>query len=273
MISETSWRGKSVIVSGGSSGIGRAIAIAAGRSGARIGLIARKAGPLEDTAAMIREAGGTVATAACDVTDLACVTKAIAAFEGSLGPTDAAIASAGIHREAWPLDAATAREVIDVNVNGTINLVAAVLPGMLARGQGALCGLASLAAVVGLPGNAAYCASKAAVAAFLESLRLDCVPAGVRVTTAFPGFVDTPMITDAERAHGGVVSADDAAHRILRAIARGKAEVWFPWSTATAAWLARGLPPALRDHFLRQQPRMKDADKACVASDRQADQG
>jgi short-subunit dehydrogenase len=271
MISETYWLGKSVIVSGGSSGIGRAIAIAAARSGARIGLIARKAGPLEEVAALIREAGGAVAVAACDVTDIARVTEAIADCEHILGSADVAIASAGIHREAWPLDAATACEVIDVNVNGTINFLAAVLPGMLARGQGAICGLASLAAVVGLPGNAAYCASKAAVAALFESLRLDCVPAGVRVTTAFPGFVDTPMITDAERAHGGVVTADDAADRILRAIERGKAEVWFPWGTASGAWLARGLSPALRDHFLRQQPRMKDA-QAGTATDPQADQ-
>jgi short-subunit dehydrogenase len=261
MISETYWRGKSVIVSGGSSGIGRAIAVAAGRAGARIGLIARKSGPLEDTAAMIRDAGAMVATAVCDVTDMARVTESTAVFERSLGPTDVAIASAGIHREAWPLDAVTAREVIDVNVNGTINLLAAVLPGLLARGQGAICGIASIAAVVGLPGNAAYCASKAAVVAFLDSIRLDCVPAGVRVTTAFPGFVDTPMITDDERAQGGVLKADDAADRILRAIERGRAEVWFPWGTATSAWLARGLPPTIRDALLRGQPRMKDAHK------------
>jgi short-subunit dehydrogenase len=259
MISETYWRGKSVIVSGGSSGIGLAIAIAAGRAGARLGLIARKIGPLDDAAATIRDAGGVVATASCDVTDMAGVNDAVATIERSLGPVDVAIASAGIHREAWPLDAATACEVIDINVNGTINLLAAVLPGMVARGQGVICGLASLAAVVGLPGNAAYCASKAAVVALLESLRLDCVPAGVRVTTAFPGFVDTPMITDAERAHGSVVSADDAANRILRAIEQGRAEVWFPWGTATSAWLARGLPPTFRDFFLRKQPRMQDA--------------
>jgi short-subunit dehydrogenase len=259
MISETFWRGKSVIITGGSSGIGRAMAGAAAAAGARVGLIARRGGPLDETAGAIREAGGTVATAVCDVTAALATAEAVAALEATLGPVDVAVASAGIHRESWPLDAVTAREVIDVNVSGTIHLLAAVLPGMLSRGRGHLCGIASIAAVVGLPGNAAYCASKAAVVALLESLRLDCVPAGVHVTTACPGLVDTPMITDEERAERGVTSAQDAARRILHGIERGHAETWFPWGTATAAWLARGLPPAIRDRILRSQPRMRDA--------------
>ncbi len=259
MISKTYWRGKSVIVSGGSSGIGKALAVAAAEAGAKIGLIARRAEPLDAVASIIRRAGSVVATAIGDVTDATATAEAVAAIEAALGPADVAIASAGIHRESWPLDAVTAREVIDVNVSGTIHILAAVLPGMLARGHGHICGIASIAAVVGLPGNAAYCASKAAIIAFLESLRLDCVPAGVGVTTACPGLVDTPMITDAERAHGGVLSADDAALRILRAIERGRAEVWFPWGTATAASLARMLPPSIRDRILRGQPRMLDA--------------
>ncbi len=260
MISQNFWQGKSVIVTGGSSGIGKAMAVMAAGAGAKLGLLARRPGPLDETAGRIRGAGGTVATVACDVTDATAIVQAIAALDAILGPADVAIASAGIHRESWPFVATTAHAVIDVNVGGTINLVAAVLPGMLARGRGHVCGVASIAAVVGLPGNAAYCASKAAVVALLESLRLDCVPAGVCVTTALPGVVDTPMITDDERIHGGVVSADDAARRILLAIERGHAEAWFPWGTATAAWLARGLPPRLRDPILRSQPRMKDSE-------------
>jgi short-subunit dehydrogenase len=259
MVPKSYWRGKSVLVTGGSSGIGRAIGLAAAAAGAKVGLIARRPEPLDETASIIGAAGGQTATATCDVTDFEAMARTVATLEASLGHTDVAIASAGIHRESWPFHATTARDVIDSNVTGTINLIAAVLPGMLARGTGHLCGIASIAAVVGLPGNAAYCASKAAVVALLESLRLDCVPAGVGVTTACPGLVDTPMITDEDRAHGGVVSADDAAKRILRAIERGRAEVWFPWGTATAARLARGLPSTVRDHFLRKQPRLRDA--------------
>jgi len=259
MISKSFWTGKSVVVTGGSSGIGRAAAVALGAAGARVGLIARRPGPLAETIAAVHDAGGAAEMVACDVADATGLRDAVAVLESRLGVCDVAVASAGIHRVSWPLDAGTASDVIDVNVKGCINLAAAVLPGMLARGRGRFCGVASIAGVVGLPGNAAYCGSKAAVIAFLESLRLDAAPAGVLVTTALPGVVDTPMITDAERQGGGVVSAADAAAVILRGIERGRAEVWFPRRTSILARLARALPPTIRDVFLRRQPRLEES--------------
>jgi len=258
MISQSFWRGKSVVVTGGSSGIGRAAALAVAAAGARVGLIARRWEPLAAAVAAIQGAGGVAEATAADVADAAAVDAAVADLTRRLGACDVAIASAGIHRMSWPLDAATAAAVIDVNVKGCINLAAAVLPGMLARGRGHFCGVASIAGVVGLPGNAAYCGSKAAVIAFLESLRLDAAPAGIAITTALPGLVDTPMITDQERAAGGAMPAAAAAEAILRAIERGRAEVWFPRRTALAARLARLLPPALRDPALRRQPRLEE---------------
>lgn len=261
MISESFWRGKSVVITGGSSGIGRAAAVALAATGARVGLIARTAGPLARTAAEIHAGGGTVVTACCDVTHAEALRAAVAELERGHGTCDVAIASAGIHRVSWPLEAMVAGDVIDVNVTGCINLAAAVLPGMIERGQGRICGVASIAGVVGLPGNAVYCASKAAVIAFLEGLRLDAKPAGIIVTTALPGVVDTPMITDTERRSGSAVSAGEAAFRILRAIERGRAEVWFPRRTAILARLARLLPPALRDLALRRQPRLEEPSR------------
>lgn len=259
MISAALWRGKAVLVTGGSSGIGRAIAVAVAAAGGRVGIVARRNDLLDEAAGDIRRAGGVVATAACDAADHRAIAVAVAALEATLGPTDVAIACAGIHRETWPLDADKARRVIDVNVGATVGLMAAVLPGMLDRGRGHLCGVASIAAAIGLPGNAAYCASKAALVAFLESLRVDCGPRGVRVTTACPGFVDTPMVTDEERARGGLMTADEAAWRILRAIEHGRAEVWFPWHTAVAARVVRSLPAAVRGWIVRQTPPMKEA--------------
>lgn len=258
MISETFWRGKSVIVTGGSSGIGRAVGEALAAVGTRVGLIARRREPLVATAAAIRRLGGMTEEEACDVTDAAALAAAVASLERRLGECEVAVASAGIHRTSWPLDAAIAADVIDVNVKGCIHLAAAVLPGMLSRRRGWFCGIASIAGVVGLPGNAAYCASKAAVVAFLESVRLDAAAEGVRVTTALPGVIDTPMITNAERAAGGVMPADVAAVRILSGIERGRAEVWFPRRTAIAARAARSLPPRIRDAFLRRQPRLEE---------------
>jgi short-subunit dehydrogenase len=257
MISHPFWHGKSVLVTGGSSGIGRAVAEAAAAAGARVGLIARRTAPLAEAVAAIRGRGGMAEAASCDVAEAAAVEEAVADLRGRLGPCDVAIASAGIHRTSWPLDAAAAR-VIDVNVKGCIHLAAAVLPGMLDRRCGWFCGIASIAGVVGLPGNAAYCASKAAVVMLLESLRLDARPAGVRVTTVLPGIVDTPMITAAERATGVAVPAKTAADRILRGIERGRPEIWFPAGTARAARAARALPPAIRDPLLRRQPRLEE---------------
>lgn len=258
MISQSFWRGKSVVVTGGSSGIGLATALALGAAGARVGLIARRREPLAGAVAAIRAAGGVAEAAPADVADAVALDAAVTDLACRLGVCDVAIASAGIHRVSWPLDAATAAEVIDINVKGCINLAAAVLPGMLARGHGRFCGVASIAGVVGLPGNAVYCGSKAAVIAFLESLRLDAGPAGITITTVLPGVVDTPMITDEERASGGAVTAASAADTMLRAIEHGRAEVWFPRRTALAARLARLLPPALRDPALRRQPRLEE---------------
>lgn len=259
MISKSFWDGKSVVVSGGSSGIGREIARAAAAAGARVGLMARRAEALAEVAAEIGSAGGSAETLACDVTDPAAVVEAIERLESHLGPTEVAIASAGVHRGTWPLDAARSRTVIDANVNGTTNLLAAVLPGMLERRRGHLCGVASLAAVVGLRKNAAYSASKAAVLMLMESLRVDCQPFGITVTTAFPGYVNTPMITAEERAAGIGMPAAEAAERILRAIERGRAEVWFPRWTAFQARLLRRLPPAIRDAIVRRLPPMEEA--------------
>jgi short-subunit dehydrogenase len=261
MISQSFWRGKSVVVTGGSSGIGRAVALALGAVGARVGLVARRPAPLAETAREVRALGGVAEVVASDVADAAVLRQAVAVLESRLGGCDVAIASAGIHRVSWPLDAGVAGDVIDVNVKGCINLAAAVLPGMLARGRGRFCGVASIAGVVGLPGNAAYCASKAAVIAFLESLRLDAGPAGIAITTALPGVVDTPMITAAEREAGGAVPAGAAAAAILHAVERGRAEVWFPRGTALAARVARGLPPVIRDAVLRRQPRLEEAPR------------
>lgn len=260
MISKTFWRGKSVIVSGASSGIGREISLAAAAARARVGLLARREPLLTGIAGMIEAAGGMAVTAPCDVTDAGAVAGAVARIDGAMGPADVVIACAGIHRTSWPLDAARARAVFDTNLIGTTNLLAAVLPGMLLRGRGHVCGVASIAAAVPLPANAAYCASKAAVVALLRSLRVDCAPRGVAVTTACPGFVDTPMVTDDDRARGGLMRADDAARHILRAIERGRAEAWFPRSTALGAGLLHLLPPAIREAIVRRLPPMEEAD-------------
>ena len=136
MISNTFWHGKSVLVTGGSSGIGREACLAAGAAGARIGIIARRQASLEATQSQLRATGAIVETISCDVVDGPALRSAVTVLEDRLGPCDVAIACAGIHRTSWPLDAEAANTVIDVNVKGSINFISAVLPGMLARRRG-----------------------------------------------------------------------------------------------------------------------------------------
>ena len=144
---------------------------------------------------------------------------AVAEVEGRLGPADVMVANAGFGAPTrLDLQHRDVEETIRVNLMGVIYSVEAVLPGMLARGRGHLVAISSLAAFKGLPGESAYCASKAAVNAYMEGLRIALRTKGVVVTTVCPGFVQTAM-TPMDSAMPFLMSADAAARRIARLIA------------------------------------------------------
>lgn len=261
MAASSFWREKRVIITGASSGIGWATAeLLAGR-GAKVGLVARREDRLAELAAKIKSKGGIAEFAAADVSEAAATTAAAGSLESRLGPCDVLIASAGIYRKTDVLqfEAADVRDVFSVNVQGVINAIGAVLPGMVERRSGRLAAVASMAAMIGLPAAGAYSASKAAVVTFLESLRVDLHPYDIKVTAVCPGFVDTPMITDEERATlKGLVSADSAARRIAWAVERGRAEHWFPWQTWFMCRLARSLPPNIYRLVMAHYPEMEE---------------
>ena len=190
--------GPVAIVTGASSGIGRALALRLGADGYRVGLIARRGERLEAVAGEIAAAGGTAAAAVADVGDRAALRAAIAEIEGRLGPTDVMVANAGFGAPTRldPLNIDDVEQTIRVNLMGVIYSIEAVLPGMLARGRGHLLAVSSLAAFKGLPGESAYCASKAAVNAYMEGLRIALRARGVVVTTVCPGFVADADDTD-----------------------------------------------------------------------------
>jgi NAD(P)-dependent dehydrogenase (short-subunit alcohol dehydrogenase family) len=239
------WQGKCAIVTGGSSGIGRALAKHLVERGARVGLIARRAERLADLAREIRASGGATEFRSADVAQAASLAAAVGELERSLGACDVAVACAGIYRATLVdrLDPAVIADVMATNILGVSNLFSAVLPGMLQRSRGHLAAVASIAGYLGLSQSGAYCASKAAVITLLQSLRLDLAPRGIGVTTISPGYVDTPMITDEERRTiRGLLSAEDTARRIALAIERCRAEVAFPWSLYSQARGASLLP-------------------------------
>jgi short-subunit dehydrogenase len=239
------WAGKCVVITGASSGIGRALALELAQRGARLGLVARRGALLAEVAGQVTRAGGQASFQAANVAHSQAVAPAVKELEQSLGACDVAVACAGIYRKSdgAALDAETVEAVLATNVLGVSNLFAAVLPGMIERRAGRLAAVASIAGLLSLPQGAAYSASKAAVITLLQGLRLDLAPRGIGVTTILPGYVDTAMITDEERRTlRGIVTAEAAARKIARAIERGKAEAAFPWGLWLQARLAGLLP-------------------------------
>ncbi len=255
------------IVTGASSGIGRALALRLGAEGYRVGLIARRREELDQAAFAIIQAGGTAVTDVADVGDRPALRAAIAAVERRLGPIDVMVANAGYGMPTHldPLNIADVDKTFRVNVMGVIYSIEAVLPGMLARRRGHLVAISSLAAFKGLPGESAYCASKAAVNAYMEGLRIALRSRGVVVTTVCPGFVQTPMTT-MNTAMPFLMSADEAARRIARTIARRRGGVVrFPWPMAILMFLLARFPDAIVARLVPVEP---GPDPASLEADR-----
>ena len=177
---------------------------------------------------------------------------AAAKVAGHFGRVDVLIANAGIGELtlAREFDIEVVTRVLSVNVLGAMNAVAAVLPGMLARGGGRIVGISSLAAYRGFPGSGAYCASKAALSTFFESLRAELRPGNIYVTTIHPGFIDTPMTRGRNQKMPFLLDADRAARKVLRAVEMRRRTYAFPWQLAAIARIGRLLPGALYDRML-----------------------
>ncbi len=195
--------------------------------------------------------------AVADVGDRAALRAAVAEVERRLGPPDVMVANAGFGAPTVldPLNTADVEATLRINVLGVVYAVEAVLPGMLTRRRGHLLAVSSLAAFKGLPGESAYCASKAAVNAYMEGLRIALRPRGVAVTTVCPGFVATSM-APMNSATPFVMSADAAACRIARLIARRTTGVVrFPLPMALLAALIARLPDAVVARLVHVEPR------------------
>src|SRR5262245_11540408 len=258
------WEGKCAIITGASSGIGRALAKDLAARGARVGLIARREEALGEVASEIRAAEGTAECRSADVVQASALARAAGELEQTIGECDVAVACAGIFRATHvePFDSAAMQDVVATNVLGVSNLFAAVLPGMLGRGRRNLAAGAGIAGYLGLAESGAYCASKAAVITLMQSLRLDLEPRGISVTTICPGYVDTPMITDEERRTlRGLLTAEDTARRIADAVERGKAEMAFPWGLHFQARGAPLLPWWLYRWLVGSRPVLEEAEK------------
>jgi NADP-dependent 3-hydroxy acid dehydrogenase YdfG len=246
------WSQKVVFITGASSGIGRSLAVELGRKGAALGLLARRADSLREIVSEVEAAGGRALALPADVKDADAVRAAANQVREKFGRVDILVANAGIAgtTHARDLKSNEVAEVIGVNVLGAVNSVTAVLPEMVEQNSGQLIVISSLAAYRGLPKSSAYCASKAAVSAFFESLRVDLHGTGVDVTIIHPGFIKTPLTAGRETQMPYLMELDDAIKKIIRAIEIRKKSYAFPWQLATIVRAAMLMPVSLYDRII-----------------------
>lgn len=238
---------QAAVVTGGSSGIGRAVAVALARKGARVGLIGRDGARLAQSADLCRQAGAPrVAWRTADVADEGQVRQAIRDLEQALGPVAILVNSAGvlytgpIHR----MPPGWFAEMIRTNYLGTVFPTLAVLPGMLERRAGSIVNLSSLAGRVAGRGYGGYAPSKYAVAGFTDALRQEVAHRGIHVCGVYPGPVDTPMVRDRDGKGPAdplplvpLLRAEDVAAAVVRAIERRRRDVYLPRGAGLVAAL------------------------------------
>jgi NAD(P)-dependent dehydrogenase (short-subunit alcohol dehydrogenase family) len=281
------WSDKIVLITGASSGIGRGLAVELAQRGAKLGLLARGAAAqkaigaavggrrstdppvsivpspaLLEVAQEIEEKTSSQSEAAAertlllpaDVRDAKAVRAAADRLREEFGKIDVLIANAGVGAttEATELDPEEVARLIGVNVIGAVNSVAAVLPEMAKRGSGQLVAISSLSAYRGLRKSAAYCASKASVSSFFESLRIDLIGSGVNVTIVHPGFIKTRLTAGRKADMPFLMELDYAVNKIIGAIEKKKKSSAFPWQLATIVRVGMVMPNFLYDWISRR---------------------
>jgi hypothetical protein len=244
-----------VIITGASSGIGTALARLYAQRGAVLGLIARRKTDLEHLAAQLPS---PALSYPADVRDAAALQAAAADFIVRHGCPDIVIANAGVSTGTlteFAEDTPSIQEVMDINMVGMVKTFQPFLAAMRAAGHGAMVGIASVAGYRGLPGAAAYSASKAAAISYLESLRIELAASGIKVITICPGYIATPMTAQNPYPMPFLLSANIAAQKIAAIIERGETFAIIPWQMAIVARVLRVLPNCFYDRLLGNAPR------------------
>jgi short-subunit dehydrogenase len=238
-----------VLITGASSGIGRALAQHYLAQGRVVVAIARRATLLDE---LDKESPGELYVFPGDVTDRAAMAGIVADVERRIGPIDLAIASAGTagHEAGLDLDPATFEHMLTVNACGTFNVLAPIAANMRRRGSGQIVAISSLASLQALPHMVSYCASKAALSIGMDGLRFLLRGRGVCVTTICPGFIATAMTADRVRSRW-CMPLDHAMPRILRAIERRRRICYFPFWPHLGLRLLHLLPAPVRIAVLR----------------------
>lgn len=247
-----------VFITGASSGIGQALAQRYYNAGWRVALVARRQAEMADWATAQSWATERWRVYGADVAQADSIVSAANACMTELGLPDVVVANAGISVGMDTADRAdldVMAQTLAINLYGMAATFHPFIEPMRARGSGALAGIASVAAIRGLPGHGAYCASKAGVVSYCESLRGELRGQGIKVVTIVPGYVDTPLTRGNRYAMPFLMHPERFADRAFAAIEAGASYRVIPWQMGVAAKLLRVLPNAMFDRLLDGRPR------------------
>jgi 3-dehydrosphinganine reductase len=241
------WRDAHVLVTGGSSGIGRAFVRQAIGRGAKVSVLALDDGDLDATADELVALGTGHVVLAVDVTDARSVASGIAEATETLGPCDALLTCAGIAHPGYfeRLDDSIFRRTMEIDYFGTLYAARAVVPAMLERGSGSVVGISSTAGLIGVFGYSAYSPAKFAVRGLLEVLRVELRPRGIHVGCVCPPDTDTPQLAYENRykpaetfAISGAIkpyTPERVAASIVRGMERGRFLITPDWQGQVVA--------------------------------------
>ncbi|HYA69162.1 MAG TPA: SDR family oxidoreductase [Acidimicrobiales bacterium] len=254
--------GRKVLVTGASSGIGAGLAEGLARAGATVGICARRSDRLAEVLERCRVHAPESRMWVTDLSDLPAVDRLAAAASEELGGVDVLVNNAGIpkRRHVTRLDAGTVDTVMRINYSSPVRLTLALLPHMLEQGEGRIVNISSVAATLSSPGEAAYGATKAALAVFSEAMAVDLWETGVKVMVVYPGVVDTELFTlpdnDPFTADVQAITVEEAVQAILDGLAGDALQVYVPaWfgelssgKAADVAGFLAGTAQYVREH-------------------------
>jgi NAD(P)-dependent dehydrogenase (short-subunit alcohol dehydrogenase family) len=248
-------KGQGVLLTGASGGIGRATALRFAACGARLVLVSRNStGDLERLADEIRNAGGDATAVAADVSSRAEVAQLVADAQSRLGCIDIVVCNAGeyLRRPVKDLSYADIERMMAINFYGTVHIVQAILPQMLAQKHGHIVAVTSVDGRKGLPPDGAYVAAKFATTGFMEVLRQELWGSGVYASTVLPGRVDTGMLAQLEVPRiSAKISSDRVARAILRAVVQKRREIIVPFWGPKALLVMNAFSTLLGDLTVR----------------------
>lgn len=245
-----------IVITGGSSGIGEALALLYARPGVLLALTGRDAARLQEVAERCRAKGAEVLAETVAATDRAGM-KAFIDTVASRARLDLVLANAGVGGsfKTWDQFDDYVRSITDVNIGGVLNTVNPAVPIMVKQGGGQIAIMASLASFLGMPGATPYSSSKHFARAYAEELRGMLAPQGIRVSAICPGFVVSRMTARNKFPMPFLMDTDKAAKIILHGLAENRGRIAFPWPMIAAIRLLGLLPYPLLDRLMRAAPK------------------